>query len=306
MNNNYPLITIFIPTQNRKSDLLECLHSLERLDYPKGNLEIVIWDNCSHDGTAEAIETEFGKMEKEGWLNLRIIKSRENIGPYVPYNEALLKEESLTEYILGIDDDVVLEEQSLKKMVEVVNLQDNVGIVGGCIVYYDFPDKTVTSAGFINGWLGKYRSLAASELKECDYVIGCGWLICRKLFQEIEGFDPDYFTMHWEMDFCVRVKKKGYKIFYQPEAKIRHKISSQKKRSGLYYLYRNKLLFIIKNAPFFQKITSLLLYSLFWLPRILLDSITANKGINREEIKIIWQALCDGASGKVGKQNING
>jgi GT2 family glycosyltransferase len=306
MNNAYPLITIFIPTQNRKSDLLECLHSLQKLDYPKERLEIIVWDNCSHDGTAEAIETKFQEMEKEGWLNLQIIKSQENIGPYVPYNEALLKEEGSTEYILGIDDDVVLEEQSLKKMIGVVNLQDNVGIVGGCIVYYDFPDKTVTSAGFINGWLGKYRSLTASELRECDYVIGCGWLINRKLFQEIGGFDPDYFTMHWEMDFCVRAKKKGYKVFYQPQAKIRHKISQQKKRDGLYYLYRNKLLFIIKNAPFFQKITSLLLYSLFWPPKILIDSIIKNKGINIKEIKIILKAVSDGITGKAGKQDING
>ena len=306
MTNNYPFITIFIPTRNRKSDLLECLSSLQKLDYPKEKLEIIIWDNCSNDGTAEAIETEFREMEKEGWLKLQIIKSQENIGPYVPYNEALLKENGSTEYILGIDDDVVLEEQSLKKMIGVVNLQDNVGIVGGCIVYYDFPDKTVISAGSINWWLGKYYGISSSDLIECDYVIGCGWLINRKLFQEIGGFDPDYFTMHWEMDFCACVKKNHYKIFYQPEAKIRHKISPQKKRDGLYYLYRNKLLFIIKNAPFFQKITSLSLYSLFWLPRILLDSITANKGINLKEIKIIWQAVFDGAAGKVGKQNING
>lgn len=284
---------------------MECLSSLQNLDYPKEKSGIIIWDNNSDDETEKAVTEKFSEMKEEGWLKLQIIKSPDNIGPYLPYNKVLLKADSSTDYILGIDDDVVLEKQSLKKMIETVNLQDNVGIVGGCIVYYDFPDKTVTSAGFINGWLGKYRSLTASELKECDYVIGCGWLINRKLFQEIGGFDPDYFTMHWEMDFCVRAKKKGYKIFYQPEAVIKHKISPQKKRDGLYYLYRNKLLFIKKNASLFQKMTSLFIYALFWLPKILFDSIIVNKKINTEEIKVILKAVSDGITGKLGKQESN-
>ena len=137
--------------------------------------------------------------------------------------------------------------------------------------------------------------------KECDYVIGCGWLIRRKLFQEIGGFDPDYFTMHWEMDFCAKVKKRGYRIFYQPGAVIKHKISPKRKRDGLYYLYRNKLLLIKKNAPLPQKATSLLFYALFWLPRIMLDSIIVNKRINIEEIRVILRAYLDGLTGKAGK-----
>jgi len=305
MNGDFPSLTIFIPTKDRKSDLLECLSSLQQLDYPKNRLEIIIWDNNSNDGTEEVVKIKLSEMEKESWLKLQIIKSPDNIGPYLPYNEVLLKRENSTDYILGIDDDVVLEEQTLKKMIEAVKLHQNAGILGGRIVYHDFPDKTVQSAGFINWWLGKYRSLTTSELKECDYVIGCGWLINRKLFQEIGGFDKDYFTMHWEMDFCARVKKKGYKIFYQPEAVIKHKISPQRKRDGLYYLYRNKLLLIKKNASLFQKITSLSLYAILWLPKILFDSIIINKGIDINEFKIIFKAFFDGITGRVGKQDMN-
>jgi len=301
MNKNYPVSSIFIPTRNRKNDLLECLTSLQNLDYPKERLKIMIWDNNSNDGTEEAVKTKFSEMEKEGWLRLQLIKSPDNIGPYLPYNELLMKTEDPTEYFLGIDDDVVLEEQTLKKMIEAVKLHQNAGIVGGRIVYYDFPDKTVPSAGFINWRIGKYCSLATSELKECDYVIGCGWLINRKLFQEIGGFDPDYFTMHWEMDFCVRVKKNGYKVIYQPEAIIKHKIIPQRKRDGLYYLYRNKLLLIKKNASILQKITSLSLYTILWLPKILFDSIMVNKRVNTEEIKVILNAVFDGITGRVGK-----
>lgn len=304
MNEDHLFVSIFVPTMNRKNDLLECLCSLQQLDYPKDRLEIIVWDNNSTDGTQEATKIKFEEMAEEGWFKLQLIENPTNIGPCFPYNEVLSRLYNGSEYILGIDDDVFLEKESLQKMIEVVRLQKNVGVVGGRIVYYDFPDKTVPTAGFINWWLGIYRSLTSIMLQECDYVIGCGWLINKKIFGEVAGVDKDYFTMHWEMDFCARVKREGYKIVYQPGAIIRHKISLKSKRSGLYYLFRNKLLLIKKNATPLQKLTSLTLYSFFWLPKIVLDSLVVNKGINAKEIKIILKAVYHGVIGKVGKQEV--
>jgi GT2 family glycosyltransferase len=210
-----------------------------------------------------------------------------------------------SQYVLGLDDDVVVSKNCLESMLEVFKLETSAAIAGAKIVYYDDPSKVAQSAGFINWCLGKFKSLQSYErLIECDYVIGCGWLINREVMDEVGGFDKDYFLMHWEMDFCSRVKKHGYKIFYQPEAVIRHKIPSKIKRDGLYYLYRNKLLLIKKNATFLQKLTSLTLYAFFWLPKIILDSLIVNRRINIKEIKQILKAVYDGIIGKVGKQEV--
>jgi GT2 family glycosyltransferase len=210
-----------------------------------------------------------------------------------------------SQYVLGLDDDVVVSKNCLESMLEVFKLKIFAAIVGAKIIYYDDSSKVAQSAGFINWWLGKFKSQRSYErLIECDYVIGCGWLINREVLNEVSGFDEDYFLMHWEMDFCSRVKKHGYKIFYQPEAIIRHKIPSKTKRDGLYYLYRNKLLLIKKNATFLQKLTSLTLYAFFWLPKIILDSLVVNRRINIKEIKQILKAVYDGIIGKVGKQEV--
>lgn len=300
----YPFVSIVIPTMNRKNDLLECLSSIEALDYPKNRMEILIWDNASQDGTAEAVKSKFKEISEEEWENLQVIESSVNLGPYLPYNQILMKLNVKSRYILGLDDDVILSKECLKKMLEVVNFQKNVGVIGTAIENYYYLGKIVETAGYINWWLGKYRNLNTDKLTECDYVIGCAWLINKKAFTQVGGFDKDYFTMHWEMDFCSRVKKRGFKIYYQPAAIIKHKIPLKSKRVGIYYLYRNKLLLIKKNATFFQKLTSFGLYFFFWPPKIILNSLIANKRINVKELKEIFKGIYDGFVGKVGKQEI--
>lgn len=300
-----PFISIIIPTMNRKDALLECISSLQKINYPKNRMELLVWDNNSSDGSTEAVKLKFQEMDHEGWANLQLIESNVNLGQYIPYNEVQLKINERSQYIFGLDDDVIVSKNCLEIMLEVFKLKTSAAIVGAEIVYYDAPFKAAQSAGYINWWLGKFKSLQSHEkLVECDYVIGCGWLINREAINKIGGFDEDYFIMHWEMDFCARVKKHGYKIFYQPEAIIRHKIPLKAKRDGLYYLYRNKLLLIKKNATFPQKLTSLTLYAFLWLPKIILDSIMVNKGINSKEIKIILKAVYHGIIGKVGEQQI--
>ncbi|OGW17529.1 MAG: hypothetical protein A3G93_04675 [Nitrospinae bacterium RIFCSPLOWO2_12_FULL_45_22] len=61
---------------------------------------------------------------------------------------------------------------------------------------------------------------------------------------------------------------------------------------------------IRKNASTLQKLTSLTLYTFFWLPKIILDSLLVNKGINAGEIKVILKAIYHGIIGKVGKQEL--
>ena len=299
-----PFVSVIIPTMNRKRDLLECLVSLQKIDYPKNKMELLIWDNGSSDGSTEAVKLKFKEMYREGWATLQLIESNINLGSYVPYNRLLLKTNDKSQYIFGLDDDVVVSENCLENLLKVFKLKTSAAVVGAKIIYYDNPYKVAKSAGFINWWSGKFKSLQSYEsLIECDYVIGCGWLINREVLNELGGFNEDYFLFHWEMDFCSGVKKHGYKIFYQPEAIIRHKIPLKAKRDGLYLLYRNKLILIKKNATFIQKLTSLTLYSFLWLPKIILDSLVVNKGINIKEVKIILKAVYHGIIGKIGKED---
>ncbi len=300
----YPFISIIIPTMNRKNDLLECLDSLQNLDYPKNKIELIIWDNGSTDGTLAAVKSKANGSVYRGFSKIEIIKSPENLGPYIPYNKAGAKLSRESQYILGLDDDVVLDRNCLKRLIEVTRLDPCVGVVGGGIRYFDFPEKTFPGCGRVNWWLGKFVDVDTGMLTECDYVIGCCWLIDKNVFNAVGGIDKEYFTMHWEIDFCRRVQKKGFNIYYQPEAIVKHKIPLKGKRDGLYYLYRNKLLLIRKNGSLLQKLTSFTIYTLFWLPKIILQSLMVNKGMNGKEIRIILKAAFHGIIGKTGRQEI--
>ena len=177
-------------------------------------------------------------------------------------------------------------------------------LVGGRSAFFSNPNRTAGKAGFINPWFGRFYQEEAQAVMQCDYVIGCCWLFKKEVLERLGQFDPDYFIMHWEMDLCTRAKQKGYKVYYQPEAIAKHKIPPQGKRSGIYYLYRNKIMYIRKNSSLLPKITSYVLYALFWLPKFLLSSIIFHKGIYIEEIRLILWGVFHGIIGITGQWDV--
>ena len=72
---NAPPVSIFIPAYNDAEVLAACLTSLEALDYPRGQVEIVVWDNASRDDTGRRVAEAFGRMRGQGWQSLRDRKS---------------------------------------------------------------------------------------------------------------------------------------------------------------------------------------------------------------------------------------
>lgn len=296
--NNFPNISIFIPTYNDRKDLSDCLESIRGLNYPKQKIQIIIWDNASHDNTVSMVQKRYKEMEKQGWLNLSLIKWHKNEGSYIPYNMALPYFHSETEFILGLDADVELDKNTLSVLIEAA--QDRrIAVVGARSVYFDKPDLTSHGAGFVDRLTARYGEKDAGARIECDYVIGCCWLLNRAVFQEIGRFDPDFYINHWEVDFCLRAKQKGYRIIYEPLAIARHKIPIQctPTPERIYYLYRNKLLLIKKNSAFFIGPWSavicagLSLLKLFFL---------AFDRMGRSEFRAALSGLVDGLKGKTG------
>ena len=293
-------ISIVIPSWNRKEKLMDCLCSLQKLDYPKRCMEILVWDNGSQDGTQEAVNAYFSSIRGEDWGGLRLMGRQRNLGQYLHYNEIHKQLHAESTLILGLDDDVELERDCLKQLVQVFH-DPNAGIVGARSVFFSDPNRTAGKAGFINPWVGRFYQEEVQALTECDYVIGCCWLFKKEVLEWVGGFDPDYFIMHWEMDFCTRAKQKGYKVYYQPEAIAKHKIPTQGKRGGIYYLYRNKIMYIRKHSSSLPKITSYVIYALFWLPKLFLSSIIFHKGIYIEDIRLILWGVFHGIIGRTGQ-----
>jgi GT2 family glycosyltransferase len=299
-----PHLAVIIPTRNNEKNLMDCLRSIMNLDYDLKQIELIIWDNDSEKESKDTVKDFLYRVVDEKTVGTAFIEHHRNLGAFNSRDELFKLVSKDAQYILSIDDDVILPRELLKESLLVFAEDNSVGIIGPRTVYDEAPLETAHGAGFINWWLGRYSTKDAHESLECDYVIGCCMFIKKTVINEIGGFDHDYYTSHGEVDFCLRARKKGYKVVYHPGISIRHRVDRGGTRTleRTYYVYRNKLFVIRKNAPSPQKLISMGLYSLFWLPKAITDSIIRNKRIHYKEIKTIFDAMMDGWSNRGGKR----
>jgi GT2 family glycosyltransferase len=293
-----PRVSVFIPTYNDAEPLAACLESLGALDYPRGQVEIVVWDNASRDDTGRRVAEAFDRMRGQGWLDLRLLRSPRNEGSYVPYNLAETQLVPGGAYILGLDADVEIAPDALTRLVAVAEA-GGVAVVGARSVYFERPDRTAHGAGFVARWSARYGEADPEEPIDCDYVIGCCWLLHRRAFREAGGFDPRFFINHWEVDYCLRLKQRGWRICYEPRAVALHKIAPGGTRSPerLYYLYRNKLLVIRTSGYFRRPILAAVVATAGAAARIVADALATSS--IRETVASL-RGLWDGLRGRTG------
>jgi len=293
-----PPVSIFIPTYNDAVPLVACLESLGALDYPRRRAEIVVWDNASHDDTERCVVEAFDRMRGQGWLDLRLRRSPRNEGSYVPYNLAEAELARGSAYILGLDADVEVAPDALTRLMAAAE-EGRVAVVGARSVYFDRPDRTAHGAGFVARWSARYGEADPDEPIDCDYVIGCCWLLDRRAFREIGGFDPRFFINHWEVDYCLRLKRRGWRIRYEPRAVARHKIVPGGTRSPdrLYYLYRNKLLVIRTSGYFHRPVLAAVVAAAGSAARITADALATS---SIRETGASLRGLWDGLRGRTG------
>jgi GT2 family glycosyltransferase len=298
----FPYSTIFIPTYNDQHDLSACLGSIRLLNYPKQKMEIIVWDNASTDETVKMVRKQYSEMKQDGWYQLKLIEWTKNEGSYIPYNLAQEYLSHQSQYILGLDADVELSENVLVDLISTAQA-DGVAVVGARSVFYDKPSMTSHGAGFVNQWTGLYGEKDPKTSIECDYVIGCCYLLHRGVFKELGGFDQDYYINHWEVDYCLRVKKKGFRILYEPRATARHKIpfNGTMSQERIYFNYRNKMILIKKTFHLPGKWIALACNLTLGLPKAIYDSFRRKKGYDGTEIKMILRAFLDGCFHRTGQ-----
>lgn len=239
-----PHVSVVIPTWNRKMDLLECLESVGRIDYPKKLLKVIVIDNYSIDGTSEAV--------RERFPNVLLIKLLENKGLGGAINIGI--RQTLDKYIFILDSDVIVDSKALKELVSVMEKNPKIGFAGGKMFEYVQKNKIQAFYGTINlrtfdseqPYVGEKDVGQVKDIKFSDIVpFGCA-LARRSALKKIGYMDERYFVYFDDIDLLVSLKKAGYLIAFVPKAISWHKRTSthekDKGRRVTYYLLRNKLL----------------------------------------------------------------
>ena len=277
-----PTVTITFPTFNGWQDTKECLNSLSKLDYPRSKIEIIVIDNNSSDHTPDKISNYFPNVE--------IIKMQKNLGYAKAVNIAVGK--SHAKYILFSNNDVVLDKDYVINMVKVAETDPKIGIIGS-LVYLKKPRGKIGFNGLkINPYLGyhQYDLKNLENIRDCDIPPPGGFFVRKSLIDDIGSLDEGFFLYFEDVDFCLRAKRKGYKIIFNPKAITYHGHAKTTLRQSFHQIvyqgYRSKWRCIFKNATLPQIISSIITqFTIF----IILENIKSNPKTAKDLfLALIW------------------
>ena len=292
-------VSIIVLNWNNYQDTKECLESLRKSTYP--NCKIIVTDNGSTDKSGERLKKEFPQYT--------FIYNDSNLGFAEGNNVGIryaLKRGA--DYVLLLNNDTIVDPGFLEPLVGIAEADDQIGVVGPMIYFYDKP-KVIQSIGArINLLKGSHPLIGIREVDEgqydepmeVDYVSGAALLAKRQVIEDVGLLDPEYFLYSEEVDWCYRAAKAGYKIMAVPKSKIWHKVSSStggtKSPFVAYYLTRNRILFMRKHARIYHWLTFLPFFAVDILKGLL--SCAKHRDIKRAKAMIkgiLWHlgVKCD-------------
>jgi GT2 family glycosyltransferase len=225
------------------------LRSVAELNtYP--NLEVIVVDNASKEDPSEAC--------RAAYPGVRVIRNTENLGFSGGNNTGLRV--SGGDYFFIVNNDTEFTPGLLEGLLEVFRLHPDAGIV--CPKFHYYYDKgRIEYAGYrpVNLLTGRNGMIGHGEIDEgqydemriTSYAHGGGMLVSRKVVEEVGLMPEQFFLYYEELDWSEQIKRKGYKIYYQPRSLIYHKESmTTGKASPLktFYLTRNRILFMRRNV----------------------------------------------------------
>jgi GT2 family glycosyltransferase len=294
-----PRVTIIVLNWNGLKDTLDCLGSLDQLDYQ--DYEVVIVDNGSVDGSVSVI--------RERFPGVTIIENGENLGYAEGNNRGVeYSLQTRADYIFVLNNDTVLCQDILTHLVVAAETNPRVGAVGPKIYYHAQPRRIWFAGGVIDWQRGVTVNLGADEddigqfeqVKSVDFLAGCALLIKRETWENVGSFDSRFF-MYWEeADWCARARRAGYDLLFVPKAKMWHKISPADQSSSpriLYYMTRNRLLFLHKNLSFPHNI--IVLAKCSWgVCRTIVSFLRRGK---REQSDALMRGIFDFSRGQFGR-----
>ncbi len=246
-------VAIILVNWNQKEDLVECLISIKNNSYSVYSV-ILVDNNSSDDSIEEAKKINWGKM--------KIIRNKRNFGFAKANNIGIRK--ALGEnydYIMLLNTDTIIEKDAIKNIVDFFENDNEIAALSPLILFYQKKDMISYAGGIIDNKHRHFTHRGAYQIDkgqfnkpiETDFLTGCCLTIKSEVLKEVGLLDEKYFMYFEDTDLSFRLKRRHYKIFYFPEAKVWHKITDKKifeKRFYYhYYMNRNRLFLIKKHHP---------------------------------------------------------
>jgi len=224
-----PDLSVIIVNWNVRDLLRRCLHSI-LANLPACQLEIIVVDNGSTDGSPEMVRTEFPQVH--------LLANPDNRGFTGANNQGLAVARG--RYVLLLNPDTEVVGDALETLVAFADVHPDVGVVGPQLLNPDgtvqssrrrFP--TLATALLESTWLQPYapRRLLAryyvldrpdDEVQDVDWVTGAALMARREAVEQVGPLDEGFFMYSEELDWCRRFRAAGWRVVYLPTARIIH------------------------------------------------------------------------------------
>ncbi|MGZ3755059.1 MAG: glycosyltransferase family 2 protein [Mucilaginibacter sp.] len=284
--NNTPKVAVVILNWNGKKHLKQFLPSVLTSVWP--NMEIVVGDNASTDGSVELVQHEFPSVT--------IIQNDDNYGFTGGYNKVL--EQVNADYFILLNSDVEVFPGWIEPVVQLMESDPMIAVAAPKIKSYmqkDHFEHAGAAGGFIDVLGYPFcRGRIVSEIEEDHgqyqqsgevfWASGAAMFIKKKYWVEAGGFDERFFAHMEEIDLCWRLKNRGYKIMYCAQSEVFHVGGGTLNTENpfkTYLNFRNNLLLLKKNLPYWRSV--IIISTRLWL-----DLMALIRFLNEGKRKDAW------------------
>lgn len=254
-------LSIIIINYNTKKLTKECIHSVIESTH-MDEYEIIVVDNSTDEGEKYEVSND-----EKGIVKLFPEVENKGFGSACNFGARMSK----GKYLLFLNSDTIVKDEAIDKCINYLKNHSEVGVLGIRTLLPDgkldhgckrgFPTPSASLYYFLgfdkrhpeNKKYGAYRQtfIDEHETSEVDSVSGAFMMIPKEVYNEVSGFDEDYFMYGEDIDICYRIKKIGHKVIYFADAYIIHLKGqsglSTKSKQIIYHFYNSMKLFYKKH-----------------------------------------------------------
>lgn len=297
-------LTVIILSYNTKEITGRCLDKLKAAkDYCenrlKNKVKVIVLDNGSTDGSAQSLKSDYP------WVKLFV--SKENLGFSKGNNKAM--KQAKTPYLLLLNSDVYLDEESLYKALAYFRVNLNCDVLGAKLKYAsgilqpssgNLPEPLniifwitgLSLVPLINKLTSSFHPKGKgffSKAHQVGWVTGAFFMLKKEILDHVGGFDESLFMHMEEIEWCKRIKEQRYKIWYVPQFEVVH-LHGASTDFDLSTSFFNELkgikYYLQKHYSFYY-----LPVKLFLLLGLVLRTIVFRLTRNTKRAKVYWSGL---------------
>ena len=229
---NLQPVSVVIVNYNAGPLLIHCVHAA--LEQAR---QIIVVDNASSDSSVEKLKDNFSQED-----HLNLIATGKNSGFAAGCNVGLAA--STQPYILFLNPDCILSADSLQRMVQVMESDPHIGMVGGYLINPDGSEQGGGRRAIPTPWRALVRAFGLYRLEkywpqlffdfhlhhqplpqapiEVEAISGALMLVRREAIDDVGAWDERYFLHCEDLDWCMRFKQKNWTIVFVPDAPVTH------------------------------------------------------------------------------------